>query len=143
MAQGTLRFTLAHPRPMVGAFLSDPARVGSCLAFVQETGPGPAGTRWRVKSPMSTITQTTHFELEFQAAEDEVRWHGRGAHLETRGHLVLTDGEPDTTVVDFTLEMVGQGIVGTIIEPLAAAQIGSQMAYFADQLQERLGRETP
>ncbi len=138
MAQGTLQFTLSHPRPMVRAFLSDPARVGACLAFVQETEAGPAAPRWRVKSPMSTITQTPFFDLDFQALGDEVRWHGRGAHLETRGRLVLADGEPGATAVDLTLEMIGLGVLGAIIEPLAAAQIGGQMAYFADQLRERL-----
>jgi len=142
MAQGTSRFTLTHPRPTVRAFLSDPARVGAGLAFVQETEAGPAGARWRVKSPMSTVTQTPCFELEFQAAGDEVRWYGRGAHLETRGLLALADGEPGTTAVVFTLDMVGLGVLGAIIEPLAAAQIGGQMTYFADQLREHLGRET-
>lgn len=139
MAQGTLSFTVHHPRQEVLAFLSDPGRVGECLAFVRDTEEEPAGVRWRVKAPMSVITQTPFFDLDFQVEANGVRWHGQGKHLETRGELVLSEEEPGTTAVDFTLEMVGLGAMAMVIEPLAAVQIGSQMEYFASRLRDHLG----
>jgi carbon monoxide dehydrogenase subunit G len=139
MAQGKLQFTVPHPCQKVLAFLSDPGRVGECLAFVQGVEKESAELRWRVKSPMAGITQSPFFELDFQVETDGVHWHGKGRRLETRGKLVLSAKEAGTTAVDFTLEMVGLGAMALVIDPLAAVQIDSQIGYFASQLRDQLG----
>ncbi len=48
MAKGKLQFTLLYPLQQVLAFLSDPGRVGECLAFVEKTVMEPKGIRWKV-----------------------------------------------------------------------------------------------
>jgi carbon monoxide dehydrogenase subunit G len=139
MVQRKQQFTVGQPLGVVYRFLSDPAQVGNCLAFVSATENGREGLRWRVKAPMSGITGTPELTLDFHTRPpDEVRWHGRGAHLETQGHLILST-EGDTTVVDLTLEMVALGAMALVIEPMAKVQIEGQMDYFASQVREVLG----
>lgn len=139
MARRQQRFMVRQPLETVYRFLSDPAQVGSCLAFVAGTENGKGGLRWRVKAPMSGITGTPEFILDFHTRpSDEVRWHGRGAHLETQGHLILSAEGEDTTAVDFTLEMVALGAMALVIEPMAKVQIEGQMDYFASQVREAL-----
>ena len=140
MVRRQQQFTVGQPLEKVYRFLSDPAQVGNCLAFVAGTENGREGLRWRVKAPMSGITGTPEFILDFYArSPGEVRWHGRGAHLETQGHLILSTEGEDTTVVDFTLEMVALGAMALVIEPMAKVQIEGQMGYFASRLREVLG----
>lgn len=134
MAKGTQRFAVHRPLDEVHRYLSDPARVGGCLAFVQATERGDTSIRWRLKSPMSSITRTPWFDLEFRIGDHDIHWHGRGAHLETAGHLRLVPQGPTETGVEFALEMVGLGPMALVIEPLASVQIESQMGYFADCL---------
>ena len=139
MAQRQQRFTVRQPREIVYRFLSDPAQVGNCLAFVSGTENGGGNLRWRVKAPMSGITGTPEFILDFHTRPpDEVRWHGQGAHLETRGLVILSAEGEDATVVDFTLEMTALGAMALVIEPMAKVQIESQMDYFASRVREAL-----
>ena len=139
MARRQQRFMVRQPLEIVYRFLSDPAQVGSCLAFVSGTENGKEGLRWRVKAPMSGITGTPEFTLDFQTRPlEEVRWHGQGAHLETQGHLILSAEGEDTTVVDFTLEMAALGAMALVIEPMARVQIEGQMDYFTSQVREAL-----
>jgi len=138
MAQRQQRFTVRQHLEMVYRFLSDPAQVGNCLAFVAGTENGRGSLRWRVKAPMSSITGTPEFTLDFHTSPpNEVHWRGQGAHLETQGHLSLST-EGDTTVVDFTLEMAALGGMALVIEPMAKVQIEGQMDYFASQVREAL-----
>jgi carbon monoxide dehydrogenase subunit G len=138
MVRRQQQFTVQQPLQMVYRFLSDPVQVGNCLAFVAGTENGVGSLRWQVKAPMSGITGTPEFALEFQTRPpDEVRWRGQGAHLETQGHLILST-EGDTTVVDFTLEMAALGAMALVIEPMAKVQIEGQMDYFASQMREAL-----
>jgi hypothetical protein len=88
---------------------------------------------------MSSVTRTPFFVLDFDVEADGVCWRGRGRYLETRACLVLSEGKPGMTAVSFTMEMVGLGAMGAVIEPLAAAQIGGQMEYFATRLQDYVG----
>jgi carbon monoxide dehydrogenase subunit G len=139
MVQRKQRFTVRQPLEMVYRFLSDPAQVGNCLAFVAGTENGRGSLRWRVKAPMSGITGTPEFILDFHSRPpDEVRWRGQGAHLETQGHLILSMEGEDTTEVDFTLEMAALGAMALVIEPMAKVQIEGQMDYFASQVREAL-----
>jgi carbon monoxide dehydrogenase subunit G len=138
MAQRQQRFTVRQPLEVVYRFLSDPAQVGNCLAFVAGTENGRGSLRWQVKAPMSSITSTAEFILDFHTRPpDEVHWRGRGAHLETQGHLSLST-EGDTTAVDFNLEMAALGAMALVIEPMAKVQIEGQMDYFASRLREAL-----
>lgn len=134
MARGTQRFAVHRPLDEVRRYLSDPSRVGECLSFVQATERENASVRWRLKSPMSSITRTPWFDLEFQVADRDIRWRGRGAHLETIGHLHLVPQSVTETEIEFTLEMIGLGPMALVIEPLASVQIESQIGYFADCL---------
>jgi len=140
MARRQQRFMVRQPLEMVYRFLSDPTQVGNCLAFVAGTENGRGSLRWRVKAPMSGITGTPEFILDFHARPpDEVRWRGQGAHLETQGHLILSMEDEDTTVVHFTLEMTAPGAMALVIQPMAKVQIEGQMDYFASQVREALG----
>jgi len=139
MVQRKQRFTVRQPLEMVYRFLSDPAQVGNCLAFVASTENGRGNLRWRVKAPMSGITGTPEFVLDFHTRPpDQVRWHGQGAYLETQGHLILSTEGEDTTEVDFTLEMAALGAMALVIEPMAKVQIEAQMNSFASQVREAL-----
>ena len=139
MVRRQQRFTVRQPLEIVYRFLSDPAQVGNCLAFVAGTEDGRGSLRWQVKAPMSGITGTPEFILDFHTRPpDEVRWHGQGAHLETQGHLILSTEGEDTTVVDFTLEMAALGAMALVIEPMAKVQIEGQMDYFASRVREAL-----
>jgi carbon monoxide dehydrogenase subunit G len=139
MARRQQRFTVRQPLEIVYRFLSNPAQVGNCLAFVAGAENGREGLRWRVKAPMSGITGTPEFILDFHTRPpDEVRWRGRGAHLETQGHLILSTEDEDATAVDFTLEMDALGAMALVIEPMAKVQIESQMDYFASRVREAL-----
>jgi carbon monoxide dehydrogenase subunit G len=139
MVRRQQQFTVQQPLEVVYRFLSDPVQVGNCLAFVAGTENGVGSLRWQVKAPMSGITGTPEFALDFQTRPpDEVRWRGRGAHLETQGHLILSMEDEDTTAVDFTLEMGALGAMALVIEPLAKVQIEGQMDYFASQVREAL-----
>jgi carbon monoxide dehydrogenase subunit G len=139
MARRQQRFTVRQPRETVYRFLSDPAQVGNCLAFVAGTENGKGSLRWQVKAPMSGITGTPELVLDFHTRPpDEVRWHGQGAHLETQGFMVLSTEGEDTTAVDFTLEMAALGAMALVIEPMAKVQIEGQMDYFASQVREAL-----
>jgi carbon monoxide dehydrogenase subunit G len=139
MVRRQQQFTVRRPVETVYRFLSDPARVGSCLAFVAGTENGRGQLRWRMKAPMSGITGTPEFILDFHARPpDEVCWRGQGTHLETQGHLILSTESEDTTVVDFTLEMTALGAMALVIEPMAKVQIEGQMDYFASQVREAL-----
>jgi len=138
MAQRQQRFTVRQPLEVVYRFLSDPAQVGNCLAFVAGTENGRGSLRWQVKAPMSSITGTPEFTLDFHTRPpNEVHWRGQGAHLGTQGRLSLST-EGDTTVVDFTLEMAALGAMALVIEPMAKVQIEGQMNYFASRLREAL-----
>jgi carbon monoxide dehydrogenase subunit G len=138
MAQRQQRFTVRQPLEVVYRFLSDPAQVGNCLAFVAGTENGRGSLRWQVKAPMSGITGTPEFTLDFHTRPpNEVYWRGLGAHLETQGHLSLST-EGDTTAVDFTLEMAALGAMALVIEPMAKVQIEGQMDYFASRVREAL-----
>jgi len=139
MVRRQQRFTVRQPLEVVYRFLSDPAQVGNCLAFVAGTENGSGSLRWQVKAPMSGITGTPEFILDFHTSPpDEVRWRGQGAHLETQGLMILSEEDEDTTVVDFTLEMAALGAMALVIEPMAKVQIESQMDYFASQVREAL-----
>jgi carbon monoxide dehydrogenase subunit G len=139
MVRRQQRFTVRQPLEIVYRFLSDPAQVGNCLAFVAGTENGSGSLRWQVKAPMSGITGTPEFVLDCHTRPpDEVRWRGQGAHLETQGHLILSTEGEDTTVVDFTLEMSALGAMALVIEPMAKVQIEGQMDYFASQVREAL-----
>ena len=139
MVRRQQRFTVRQPLETVYRFLSDPAQVGNCLAFVAGTENGRGNLRWRVKAPMSGITGTPEFILDFHTRPPgKVRWRGQGVHLETQGHLILSMEGEDTTVVDFTLEMAALGAMALVIEPMAKVQIEGQMDYFASQLREAL-----
>lgn len=138
MAKSKESFTINRPKEEVYRLLSDPASVGGCLSFVKATEDSE-GLHWQVKSPMSTITSTKSLDLEFQAdSEGEIKWHGQGSHLETRGQLALKEKSEQETEVEFTLEMSGLGPMSMVIEPLASVQIGNQIAYFAACVRERL-----
>ncbi len=138
MARGTKSFTINRSREEIYRLLSDPAVVGSCLSFVSGTETDE-GLHWRVKSPMSTIISTKSLALEFQVdPEGEIRWYGRGSHLETRGLLVLREDKEQQTEVKFTLEMAGLGPMSAVIEPLASVQINNQIAYFAACVRDKL-----
>ena len=138
MVRQQQQFTVRQPLEVVYRFLSDPTQVGNCLAFVASTENGRGGLRWQVKAPMSGITGTPEFTLDFHTRPpDEIHWHGRGAHLETQGHLILST-ECDSTVADFTLEMAALGAMALVIEPMAKVQIEGQMDYFASQVREAL-----
>jgi carbon monoxide dehydrogenase subunit G len=139
MVRRQQRFTVRQPLETVYRFLSDPAQVGNCLAFVAGTENGSGSLRWQVKAPMSGITGTPEFILDFHTRPpDEVRWRGQGAHLETQGHLILSTEGEDTTLVDFTLEMAALGAMTLVIEPMAKVQIEGQMDYFVSQVREVL-----
>ncbi len=139
MVRRQQQFTVRQPLEAVYRFLSDPAQVGRCLAFIAGTENGKGSLRWQVKAPMSGITGTPEFILDFHTrSPDEVHWRGQGAHLETQGHLVLSPEGEDTTVVDFTLEMAALGAMALVIEPMAKVQIEGQMDYFASQVREAL-----
>jgi carbon monoxide dehydrogenase subunit G len=139
MVRRQQRFTVRQPLEIVYRFLSNPAQVGNCLAFVAGTENGRGSLRWQVKAPMSGITGTPEFILDFHTSPpDEVRWRGQGAHLETQGHLILSMKGEDTTGIDFTLEMAALGAMALVIEPMAKVQIESQMDYFASQVREAL-----
>ncbi len=139
MVRRQQRFAVRRPLEMVYRFLSDPAQVGNCLAFVAGTENGREGLRWRVKAPMSGITGTPEFTLDFHTRPlEEVRWRAQGAHLETQGHLILSTEGEDTTAVDFTLEMAALGAMALVIEPMAKVQIEGQMDYFASRVREAL-----
>jgi carbon monoxide dehydrogenase subunit G len=139
MVRRQQQFTVQQPLEVVYRFLSDPVQVGNCLAFVAGTENGVGSLRWRVKAPMSGITGTPEFALDFRTSPpDEVRWRGQGAHLETQGHLILSMEDEDTTAVDFTLEMTALGAMALVIEPMAKVQIEGQMDYFASQMREAL-----
>jgi len=139
MARRRQQFTIRQPLETVYRFLSEPAQVGNCLAFVAGTENGRGSLRWQVKAPMSSITGTPEFTLDFHTKpSEEVRWHGQGAHLETQGHLVFSTEGEDTTAVDFTLEMTALGAMALVIEPMAKVQIEGQMDYFASQARETL-----
>ena len=139
MVRRQQRLTVQHPLEVVYRFLSDPAQVGNCLAFVAGTENGRGSLRWQVKAPMSGITGTPEFILDFHTnPPDEVRWRGQGTHLETQGHLILSMKGEDTTGIDFTLEMAALGAMALVIEPMAKVQIESQMDYFASQVREAL-----
>ncbi len=138
MARAKESFTINKPKEEVYRLLSDPASVGGCLSFVKGTGNGD-GLLWDVKSPMSTVTGTSSLSLEFQATpEGEIKWHGQGSHLETRGHLLLEENKEQETEVEFALEMTGLGPMSVVIEPLASVQIGNQIAYFMDCVRGKL-----
>lgn len=138
MARARETFTINKPKDEVYRFLSDPASVGNCLSFVRETEKNE-GLHWRVKSPMSTITSTKSLSLDFQAdPRGEIGWQGQGGHLETRGELMLKEGEEQKTEVEFTLEMTGLGPMLVVIEPLASVQISNQIAYFTACLRGKL-----
>ena len=139
MVRRQQRFTVRQPLEMVYRFLSDPTQVGNCLAFVSGTENEEESLRWKVKAPMSGITGTPEFVLDFHTRPpDEVRWHGQGAHLETQGLMILSEEDKDTTVVDFTLEMSALGAMALVIEPMAKVQIEGQMDYFVSQVREVL-----
>ena len=139
MVRRQQRFAVRRPLEIVYRFLSDPAQVGNCLAFVAGTENGREGLRWRVKAPMSGITGTLEFTLDFHTRPlEEVRWRGQGAHLETQGHLILSTEGEDITAVDFTLEMAALGAMALVIEPMAKVQIEGQMDYFASRVREAL-----
>ena len=139
MARGQQQFTVRQSLETVYRFLSDPAQVGNCLAFVAATENGSGSLRWQVKAPISGITGTPEFILDFHTRPpDEVRWHGQGAHLEAQGHLILSTEGEDTTTVDFTLEMAALGAMALVIEPMAKVQIEGQMDYFASQVRGAL-----
>ena len=139
MVRRQQQFMVRQPLETVYRFLSDPAQVGNCLAFVAGTENGSGSLRWQVKAPMSGITGTPAFTLDFHTRPpDEVRWHGQGAHLETRGLMVLSGEGEDTTAVDFTLEMDALGAMALVIEPMAKVQIEGQMDYFASRVREAL-----
>ena len=138
MAKGTQSFTIEKPKDEVYRLLSDPTAVGSCLSFVKETE-NDNGFYWVMKSPMSTITSTSSLDLEFDAQPaGEIRWHGQGSHLETKGQIALKESNEQETEVELTLEMTGLGPMSLVIEPLAAVQIGNQIAYFVACVREKL-----
>ena len=89
MARAETRFTVARPKGEVLAFLGDPTQVRECLAFVAGTETTAEGVRWRVKAPMSAITQTPHLDVAFQGGGDQVRWQARGRHLDIRGTFAV------------------------------------------------------
>jgi len=138
MAKSKESFTINRPKEEVYRLLSDPASVGGCLSFVKATERNE-GLHWQVKSPMSTITSTNSLALQFQAdPEGEIKWHGRGSHLETNGQLALKERSDQETEVEFTLEMTGLGPMSMVIEPLASVQISNQIAYFVDCVRGKL-----
>ena len=138
MVRRQQRFAVRRPLEIVYRFLSDPAQVGNCLAFVAGTENGKGSLRWQVKAPMSGITGTPEIILDFHTRPlDEVHWHGQGVHLETQGHLSLST-EGDTTAVDFNLEMAALGAMALVIEPMAKVQIEGQMDYFSSRVREAL-----
>ncbi len=139
MARAEARFVVEKPKGEVLAFLRDPVRVGGCLAFVSDTERTPEGVRWRVKSPMSAITQTSYLDVAFQVEGAEVRWQGRGRHLDIRGAFTLGEGPGGTTEVACTLEVLPLGALASVLEPLAAVQVSSQLDYFAREVRARLG----
>ncbi|MGQ9594683.1 MAG: hypothetical protein ACUVXH_09165 [Anaerolineae bacterium] len=138
MARAETRFTVARPKGEVLAFLGDPTRVGECLAFVAGTETTAEGVRWRVKAPMSAITQTPYLDVAFQGGGDQVRWQARGRHLDIRGTFAVAAAAEEATEVACTLEVVPLGVLAPVLEPLAAVQVGSQLDYFVREARARL-----
>ncbi|MGC8837518.1 MAG: SRPBCC family protein [Anaerolineae bacterium] len=138
MARAEARFTVDRPKDAVLAFLRDPAQVGECLAFVAGTERGPEGDRWKVKAPMSVITQTPHLDVAFQVEGNQVRWQGRGRHLDIRGTFTVGEGPARATEVACTLEVLPLGALAPVLEPLAEAQVGGQLDYFVREVRTRL-----
>lgn len=138
MARAETRFTVARPKGEVLAFLGDPTQVGECLAFVAGTETTAEGVRWRVKAPMSAITQTPHLDVAFQGGGDQVRWQARGRHLDIRGTFAVATAGEGATEVACALEVVPLGALAPVLEPLAAVQVGSQLDYFVREARARL-----
>ncbi|MGQ9630478.1 MAG: hypothetical protein ACUVXI_09220 [bacterium] len=141
MARAEIRFRLGADPKRVAEFIREPRNVGECLSFVGDTKEEEGGIRWYLKSPMSQMTRTSHFPLEFQASDRGVNWDGKGQYVETRGDVSLRDPGDGTCEVSFALEMLGLGPMKVVIEPAASVQISKHARYFAKKLAEHLGCE--
>lgn len=138
MARAEARFAVDRPKDEVVAFLRDPAQVGECLAFVAGVEETAEGARWRVKAPMSAITQTPYLDVTFQVEGGEIRWRGRGRHLDVRGSFAVAEASPGATGVVCVLEVMPLGALAPVLEPLAAVQVGGQLDYFVREVRARL-----
>jgi len=138
MARAEARFIVDRPKGEVVAFLGDPVQVGGCLAFVANTDNTAEGIRWRVKAPMSAITQTPHLDVAFRVEGDSVHWQGRGRHLEIQGTFAVAETLAGSTEVACTLEVLPLGALAPVLGPLAAAQVGGQLDYFVREARARL-----
>ncbi len=136
MAEAEMEFTVPVSADEVKSRIRDMGFVGRCFKFVGDVSRD--GRIWRVKAPMSAITQTKELETRV-LSQDPIEWEAEGKHLLWRGVFEVEESE-EGTKIKVRLSVEGLGSMAPIINPMAGMQIEGQLRYFAKKLREELSR---
>ena len=137
MAKTEMEFSVTGDADKVLQKLRDLRLIGGCFKFVGDVSED--GKIWKVKAPMSAITQTRELEVRV-TGEDPVEWEAKGKHLLWRGRFEVRE-EEEKTLIKVFLSVEGLGSMAPIINPMAGMQIEGQLRYFVKKLKENLQTE--
>ena len=136
MAEAEMEFSVSMDADEVKSRIRDMKTVGRCFKFVGEVSED--GSVWKVKAPMSAITQTRELEVRV-VGEGPFEWEARGKHLLWKGRFDVEESEEGSRV-KVRLSVEGIGSMAPIINPMAGMQIEGQLRYFVKKLREELSR---
>ena len=134
MAEAKMEFSVNVDPDKILPRLMDMGAVGRCFKFVGSVSED--GRVWKVKAPMSAITQTKELQVRL-LNENPVEWVAEGKHLLWKGRFEVI-GEKEGSVVRVVLSVEGLGSMAPIINPMAGMQIEGQLRYFVKKLREML-----
>lgn len=123
------------PRDRVWAFVSDPNQVGSCGPGVESIEVIDA-THFRARAKVGVGFISARFVVDLEMAEQEptsravikARGQAPGSAVDATASMVLRDGNPGTTVMDWVADVNIAGTIasvgGRLIEGTANKMIG-------------------
>ncbi len=134
MAEAEMEFSVQAGADKIVPKLRDLKLIAECFEFVGDVSED--GKRWKVRAPMSAITQTRELEVRM-TGDDLVEWVAKGKHLLWTGRFEVREGEKET-MLKVTLSVEGLGSMAPVINPVAGMQIEGQLRYFVKKLKEKL-----